>query len=384
MPTRKAEATWEGGLKGGKGSFKGESGVDRAGRTPSARASGGAAGTNPEELLAAARGRLLQHGARRRAGGQRHARRSASTPTPPAPSRRWATASRSPPCGSGPAPASPGSTRDAFQQLAAGDEERLPRLAGARGRGHPARRRARVGRPRAPGAPGARSPLPPPPSPVSILARTYRDSLALLDRSLRDHHGLRVLEGGPARRRRPSSTSSSASPPFDGGFAVACGIASRRVEYLEQLRFADDDLGVPRRARGRGRRSRSSSAAFLDYLRGLRFACDIDVVPEGTVVFPHEPLVRVRGPIIQAQILETALLNLVNFQTLVATKAARICLAAQGEPVLEFGLRRAQGIDGGLSRQPGGVRGRLRRPPRTSWPASSSASRCAARTPTAG
>ena len=83
----------------------------------------------------------------------------------------------------------------------------------------------------------------------------------------------------------------------------------------------------------------------------MEFACDGDAIPEGTVVFPHEPLVRVRGPILQAQLLETSLLNLINFQTLIATKAARVCLAAQGEPVLEFGLRRAQGVDGGLPRR---------------------------------
>jgi len=75
----------------------------------------------------------------------------------------------------------------------------------------------------------------------------------------------------------------------------------------------------------------------------------VDAVPEGTVVFPHEPLLRVQGSILQAQILETAFLNFINFQSLIATKAARICLAAQGEPVIEFGLRRAQGIDGALT-----------------------------------
>jgi nicotinate phosphoribosyltransferase len=91
------------------------------------------------------------------------------------------------------------------------------------------------------------------------------------------------------------------------------------------------------------------AAEFLDYLRDMRFSCDIDAVPEGTPVFPHEPLVRVRGPIIQAQILETPLLNLINFQTLIATKAARVCQATRGDPVLEFGLRRAQGMDGALS-----------------------------------
>src|SRR5205823_4610368 len=84
-------------------------------------------------------------------------------------------------------------------------------------------------------------------------------------------------------------------------------------------------------------------------LAELRLSCNIDAIPEGTIVFPHEPLVRVTGPILQAQILETALLTLVNFQSLVATKAARICQAARGDAVIEFGLRRAQGIDGGVT-----------------------------------
>src|SRR5690606_1072272 len=81
----------------------------------------------------------------------------------------------------------------------------------------------------------------------------------------------------------------------------------------------------------------------------LQWAVDIDAVPEGTVVFPHEPLVRVIGPILQCQLIETPLLNMINFQTLIATKAARVALAAEGQPVLEFGLRRAQGIDGGIA-----------------------------------
>lgn len=136
-------------------------------------------------------------------------------------------------------------------------------------------------------------------------------------------------------------------PPFGSGFTVACGLAPA-IEYLERFRFADDDLeylaglqgndGTPLFERG-----------FLDVLRDLELTCDVDAIPEGTAVFPHEPLIRVRGPLMQAQLLETPLLNLINFQTLIATKAARVCLAAQGEPVLEFGLRRAQGIDGGMS-----------------------------------
>jgi nicotinate phosphoribosyltransferase len=81
----------------------------------------------------------------------------------------------------------------------------------------------------------------------------------------------------------------------------------------------------------------------------MRLACDVDAVPEGTVVFPLEPMVRVTGPILHAQLIETPLLNVINFQSLIATKAARVVLAARGDPVLEFGLRRAQGFDGGLA-----------------------------------
>jgi nicotinate phosphoribosyltransferase len=135
--------------------------------------------------------------------------------------------------------------------------------------------------------------------------------------------------------------------PFRGGFTVACGLA-QAVEYLQALAFTDDDLAYLGSLTGSDGRP-LFERGFLDHLRSFSFACDVDAMPEGTVVFPGEPLVRVTGPILQAQILETALLTLINFQTLIATKAARICLAAQEEPVLEFGLRRAQGIDGGLS-----------------------------------
>jgi nicotinate phosphoribosyltransferase len=135
--------------------------------------------------------------------------------------------------------------------------------------------------------------------------------------------------------------------PFGSGFTVAAGLQPV-IDYLENFRFSGSDLdylaGVP----GQDKQL-LFERGFLKYLRGLRFSCDVDAVPEGTVVFPHEPLVRVEGPILQAQVVETALLNLINFQSLIATKAARIWLAAQGESVIEFGLRRAQGPDGGLS-----------------------------------
>ncbi len=134
--------------------------------------------------------------------------------------------------------------------------------------------------------------------------------------------------------------------PFGGGFTVAAGLATA-VEYLEGLRFDPEDLAYLASLQGNDGQPLFESA-FVDYLAAMRFECDIHGIPEGTIVFPHEPLLRVTGSLLQTQLLETALLNIVNFQSLVATKAARVALAAQGEPVLEFGLRRAQGIDGAL------------------------------------
>ncbi len=135
--------------------------------------------------------------------------------------------------------------------------------------------------------------------------------------------------------------------PFNSGYSIACGLGYL-TGYLKDLRFDESDLDYLATLRGNDD-APLFSEPFLDYLREMRLTCDIDAIPEGTVVFPHEPLVRVQGPIIQAQILETALLNMINFQTLIATKAARVCMAARGEPVIEFGLRRAQGIDGALA-----------------------------------
>jgi nicotinate phosphoribosyltransferase len=135
--------------------------------------------------------------------------------------------------------------------------------------------------------------------------------------------------------------------PFDGGYAVACGL-EQVVDYLLGLRFTDDDIEYLRTLVGNDTRPLFAEE-FLAWLLEFRFSCDVEAVPEGTIVFPREPLIRVTGPIVQCQVVETALLNILNFQTLVATKAARVCLAAAGDPVLEFGLRRAQGPDGGLS-----------------------------------
>src|SRR6201988_4297174 len=135
--------------------------------------------------------------------------------------------------------------------------------------------------------------------------------------------------------------------PFGSGYTIACGLEDA-IEYIENFRFYPDDLHYLEGLKD-GEDKQLLEPAFLDYLAELVIDCDVDAVPEGTVVFPHEPLLRINGPLLQCQLVETTLLNIINFQTLIATKSARICLAAQGAPVLEFGLRRAHGPDGGLA-----------------------------------
>ncbi len=135
--------------------------------------------------------------------------------------------------------------------------------------------------------------------------------------------------------------------PFGGQFALACGLANV-VDFLSNLRFGDEELAYLRTLDGADGRP-LFEGPFLDYLREMEFTCDVDAVIEGACVFAHEPLLRVRGPLLQSQLIETPLLNLINFPTLIATKSARICHACGDTPVLEFGLRRAQGIDGGVT-----------------------------------
>lgn len=129
--------------------------------------------------------------------------------------------------------------------------------------------------------------------------------------------------------------------PFQGGYAVFAGLDTA-LHFLSGLRFADDDLAYLSSLN-------IFKPSFLCYLKEFRFRGRVIAPPEGTAVFPREPLVTVEAPLAQAQLVETALLNIINFQTLVATKAARIAIAAEGGEVVEFGLRRAQGPDGGLS-----------------------------------
>src|SRR6266487_6147532 len=135
--------------------------------------------------------------------------------------------------------------------------------------------------------------------------------------------------------------------PFAGQFTVACGLATA-IDFLRTFHFTDAEINYLSSQRGNDGNALFDSG-FLDYLSGLQLTCDVDAIPEGTLVFPNEPLTRIIGPIIECQLLETALLNIFNFQSLIATKAARVCLAAKGDPVIEFGLRRSQRVDGGLT-----------------------------------
>ena len=131
------------------------------------------------------------------------------------------------------------------------------------------------------------------------------------------------------------------SVPDGGGFAIAAGL-EQVVDYIRNLRFDEEDIDY---LRGKGLKDE----AFLDYLRRFRFTGDIWAVPEGTPVFPREPILTVRAPAIEAQMIETFVLLTLNHQSLIATKASRIVRAAQGRPVSEFGSRRAQGADGALA-----------------------------------
>ena len=135
--------------------------------------------------------------------------------------------------------------------------------------------------------------------------------------------------------------------PFGGGFSVACGIEPA-LEWIENFGFDASDLAYLETLRGADEKA-LFEPKFLGYLGDLKLNVDVDAMREGTVCFASEPLMQVRGGVLECQLLETALLNLVNFQTLIATKSARICLAAHGDGVLEFGARRAQGMDGALS-----------------------------------
>lgn len=127
--------------------------------------------------------------------------------------------------------------------------------------------------------------------------------------------------------------------PFGSGYAICCGI-EQVIEYIKDLHFEKEDINY---LRGLG----LFGEDFIDYLENFKFSGDIYAIPDGTVIFPREPMLKIIAPIMEAQLIETAVLNIVNHQSLIATKASRVCYAAQDDGVMEFGLRRAQGPDAG-------------------------------------
>jgi len=128
--------------------------------------------------------------------------------------------------------------------------------------------------------------------------------------------------------------------PLENGFSIAAGL-EQAIEYINNLKFSEDDLDYLRQ-------KGVFEEEFLAYLRNFKFTGDVYAIPEGTVVFPHEPLMRITAPIIEAQLLESALLNIINHQSLIATKAVRVVNAGAGDKIMEFGLRRAQGPDAAI------------------------------------
>lgn len=128
--------------------------------------------------------------------------------------------------------------------------------------------------------------------------------------------------------------------PFENAFAIACGL-EQVIDYIKNLKFSDDDIEYLRGVK-------LFDDDFLGYLKAFKFSGDIYAIKEGSVMFPREPMIKVIAPIIEAQLVETAILNILNHQSLIATKAARVCYAADGDGVMEFGLRRAQGPDAGI------------------------------------
>lgn len=128
--------------------------------------------------------------------------------------------------------------------------------------------------------------------------------------------------------------------PSDGGYAICAGL-EQVINYIKNLHFSPQDIEYLRSLT-------IFDDDFLDYLKDFRFSGDIYAIPEGTVIFPREPLIKVIAPIMEAQLIETAILNIINHQSLIATKAARVCQAARGDGIMEFGLRRAQGPDAGI------------------------------------
>lgn len=167
----------------------------------------------------------------------------------------------------------------------------------------------------------------------------YYDNLTLLT----DLYELTMMQGYFKNRNRNQMAIFDMfyrNNPVDGGYAIAAGL-DQLIEYIEGLHFDKEDVNYLRSLK-------IFDEDFLEYIENFKFSGSIYSIPEGTVIFPREPIVKVVAPIMEAQLVETAILNIINHQSLIATKTARICYAAKGDGIMEFGLRRAQGPDAGI------------------------------------
>jgi nicotinate phosphoribosyltransferase len=183
-------------------------------------------------------------------------------------------------------------------------------------------------------------------APQTHLSRIYRPDFGLLT----DLYQLTMASGYWQRGlhgRRAVFHLFYRRAPFGGRYAIAAGL-ELAVDLIRRLAFSVDDIQYLGALTGSDGRPLFSES-FLNYLQRLRFTGDVYAVPEGTIVLPHEPILRIEAPLPEAQLIETGLLTLINFSTLIATKAARVADAAGSDEVFEFGLRRAQGIDGALT-----------------------------------
>ena len=179
-----------------------------------------------------------------------------------------------------------------------------------------------------------------------MIKKIYSDSLGLLT----DLYQLTMCYGywkKGIHQKQSSFNLFFRNNPFKGAYSVTCGL-DYVIDYLNNFKFSNEDISYLSSLKiDNGKKLFEKN--FLEFLKKFKFECDLDAIEEGRVVFPNEPLLRITGPLYQCQLLETSLVNIINFQSLIATKSSRMYLAANGDPILEFGLRRAQGIDGALS-----------------------------------
>ena len=179
-----------------------------------------------------------------------------------------------------------------------------------------------------------------------MIKKIYSDSLGLLT----DLYQLTMCYGywkKGIHQKQSSFNLFFRNNPFKGAYSVTCGL-DYVIDYLNNFKFSNEDISYLSSLKTENGK-KLFEKKFLEFLKKFKFECDLDAIEEGRVVFPNEPLLRITGPLYQCQLLETSLVNIINFQSLIATKSSRMYLAANGDPILEFGLRRAQGIDGALS-----------------------------------